>query len=81
MSDWFRDVCYHYRDMPSTARLLVRQFLNFDMTDPKDMLVYDHLSWGIIERKRSVQAINDEVDAVIVVKHDGQVYDLKGRHS
>ena len=79
LSDWFRDICYHYRDFPSPARLIVRHFLRFDMSDPKDLLVYDHLAWGIIEMKRGVQAIDDATDSVIIVKNDG-LYDLKGRH-
>lgn len=46
---WFRDVCYYYRHMPATARLLIRQFLNFDMSAEKDILVQDQLAWGVIE--------------------------------
>jgi len=50
------------------------------MSDPKELLVFDHLAWGIIEMKRNIQAINDDVDSVIIVKKDGLIYDLKGRH-
>ena len=49
------------------------------MSDPRELLVFDHLAWGIIEMKKGVQAIDDEADSVIIVKNDG-LYDLKGRH-
>jgi hypothetical protein len=31
------------------ARQAVRQFLNFDMTEPKDIFFQDQLAWGVIE--------------------------------
>jgi len=46
---WFREVCTHYRSMPAQAKAAVREFLNFDMTRPKDIFVQDQLTWGTIE--------------------------------
>ncbi len=40
----------HYRSMPAPAKTAVRQFLNFDMSRPKDIFVQDQLTWGTIDR-------------------------------
>lgn len=50
---WFRQVCVHYRNMPSNARQAVRQFLNFDMSQSKDIFFQDQLAWGVIEQAES----------------------------
>lgn len=39
----------HYRSMPARAKAAVREFLNFDMSRPKDIYVQDQLTWGSIE--------------------------------
>ena len=46
---WFREVCFHYRNMPANARTAIRQFLNFDMSQQKDIFFQDQLAWGTIE--------------------------------
>lgn len=43
----------HYRNMPSNARQAVRQFLNFDMSQSKDIFFQDQLAWGVIEQAGS----------------------------
>lgn len=48
---WFREVCVHYRNMPANARQAVRQFLNFDMSQAKDIFFQDQLAWGVIEQQ------------------------------
>lgn len=53
LDSWMRDICYHYRYFPPSAKELVRNFLNFDMTEPIDILVQDQLHWGKIEAPRS----------------------------
>ena len=35
--------------MPAQAKAAVRDFLNFDMSRPKDIYVQDQLTWGSIE--------------------------------
>lgn len=35
--------------MPSDARVAIRQFLNFDMSQQKDIFFQDQLAWGTIE--------------------------------
>lgn len=39
--------------MPSNARQAVRQFLNFDMSQSKDIFFQDQLAWGVIEQAGS----------------------------
>ncbi len=51
MDAWFRDVCVNYRNMPSNARQVIRQFLNFDMSQAKDIFFQDQLAWGVIEQQ------------------------------
>ena len=43
LDSWMRDICYHYRYFPPSAKELVRNFLNFDMTEPIDILVQDQV--------------------------------------
>lgn len=50
---WFREVCVNYRNMPSNARQIIRQFLNFDMSQAKDIFFQDQLAWGVIEQQDS----------------------------
>jgi hypothetical protein len=39
--------------MPSNARQIIRQFLNFDMSQAKDIFFQDQLAWGVIEQQDS----------------------------
>lgn len=39
--------------MPSDARQAVRHFLNFEMSQAKDIFFQDQLAWGIIERNET----------------------------
>ena len=64
LDHWFRDVCFHYRNMPSNARTLLRQFLNFDMTRPKDIFIQDQLTWGTIEMLDS----HEKMGPVLIVQ-------------
>lgn len=48
---WFRELCVHYRNMPANARQVIRQFLNFDMSQSKDIFFQDQLAWGVIEQQ------------------------------
>lgn len=41
----------NYRNMPSNARQVIRQFLNFDMSQAKDIFFQDQLAWGVIEQQ------------------------------
>jgi hypothetical protein len=49
LDEWFRDLCYNYKNMPASARTLIRQFLHFDMSKPLDIFYQDQLAWGTIE--------------------------------
>lgn len=49
LDEWFRDVAYNYKNMPASARTLVRQFLNFDMSRLADIFFQDQLAWGTID--------------------------------
>jgi hypothetical protein len=53
LDGWFREVCVNYRNMPSNARHIIRQFLNFDMSQAKDIFFQDQLAWGVIEQQDS----------------------------
>lgn len=49
LDEWFRDVCYNYKNMPAAARLLVRNFLKLDANRATDAFFQDQLAWGVIE--------------------------------
>jgi hypothetical protein len=59
LDEWFRDLCYNYKNMPASARTLIRQFLHFDMSKPLDIFFQDQLAWGTIEitQKRTTPMI------------------------
>jgi hypothetical protein len=59
LDEWFRELCYNYKNMPASARSLIRQFLKFDMSRPLDIFFQDQLAWGTIEvnQKRTTPVI------------------------
>ena len=59
LDEWFRDLCYNYKNMPASARALIRQFMKFDMSRPLDIFFQDQLAWGTIEvnQKRTTPVI------------------------
>lgn len=54
--------------MPAQAKAVVREFLNFDMSKPKDIYVQDQLAWGTIElQSGSSDAASTGASIVLVV--------------
>lgn len=50
LDNWMRDVIKHYKDMPTEAKKLIRDFLHLDMTNKKDIYIEDQLMWGFVEK-------------------------------
>ena len=78
LDSWLRDVCYYYRDMPTSARTEIRTFLNLDLKLNKDIFVHDQLSWGLIEAQKGDGPVLIVRKETLINLHDSHLDDSGG---